>query len=109
MRAGYRKTFSESVSGTDLFSAKLPAGSDVQNAHLKQGRQMKSGAGRYGNHAGTHGRCAEPLAGRGRQPRPVEVTLCVASYWVLSDAKTGRFGSKAALDLRKKFEKRRTE
>lgn len=40
---------------------------------------------------------------------PSRVDACVGSYWVLSDAKTGRFGSKAALDLRKKFERRRTE
>lgn len=35
---------------------------------------------------------------------PSRVDACVGSYWVLSDAKTGRFGSKAALDLRKNLE-----
>ncbi len=57
-----------------------------------------------------------PYRVKGETPCPARVGACANSYWVLSDAKTGRFGSKAALskERNKNFQKqnqkrRRTE
>ena len=50
-----------------------------------------------------------PYRVKGETPCPARVDACVNSYWVLSDAKTGRFGSKAAFSAERNLKRRRTE
>ena len=50
-----------------------------------------------------------PYRVKGETPCPARVDACVNSYWVLSDAGTGRFGSKAAFPAERNLKRRRTE
>lgn len=50
-----------------------------------------------------------PYRVKGETPCPARVGACANSYWVLSDAGTGRFGSKAALPAEGNLKRRRTE
>ena len=75
---------------------------------------MQSLCSGYRGEAPCWGQGAKPFGGspyrvKGETPCPARVGACANSYWVLSDAGTGRFGSKAALPAERKLKRRRTE
>lgn len=83
---------------------------DARGAALCAGVQrMQSLCSGYRGEAPCWGQGAKPIGRLRAAALAQRSDACVTSYWVLSDAETGRFGSKAALPAERKLKRRRKE